>query len=276
MNRKAREVAAVESGTGVLTSLIAFIVQEMRDLGLTIKEIGECFYRLVTMPDGRETLKNFIGLIVEPVMFLRALRFRPLKDEEVPARLQWLVVIWRQIAKVLGYDGPVAWLVPKGFTFKKHAPKLGPCREDFRYLQEWNFPDDPTERVLAFWIPRVIPESNYKNVSEHLSFLGEWRNRFGLPAHHLSGFGKVGLLAGLILCHFKHSQEKVPFSGQWVRTDTLAVGRNRLNLGDFSGSLDCEHWHWDDEDRYEDLWAFALGVESLKTGELENLEPFAA
>jgi len=275
MARKAREVPGVESGTGVLTSLIAYVVQEMRDLGLTIKEIGECFYRLV-QPANREELKAIVGLMAEPVLSLRALQFRPFKDEEVPVRLADLLAKWRKMAEELEYSGPVAWLVPKGFTIKKHAPKLGPCRKDFQYLQDWDFPDDPTERVLVFWIPRVIPESNAKTATKQLALLKGWRERFSLPEHHLAGFGKVGLLAGLILCHFKHSQEKVPLNGQWVRTDTLSVGGVRLGLGAFFGSLGCDYWGWNDESRHESLWVFALGVETLKPGELEDLEPLVA
>lgn len=272
MSRKAREVASVESGTGVLTSLIAYIVQEMRDLGLTIKEIGECFYRLV-QPDNKEALKAIITLMVEPTLFLHALSFRSLKDEEVPIRLADVLAKWRQMAKELGYEGPVAWLVPKGFTLKKHAPKLGPCREDFHYLQKWNFPDDPTKRRLVFWIPRVIPESNLKDVDEQLSLLREWRKRLGLPDHHLAGFGKVDLLAGLILCRNKTANEKVPLNVQWVRTNTRNVYGHRLRLGYFLETLNCDHWECGNEDGYEFLWAFPLGLEALAPGELENLEP---
>jgi len=42
---------------------------------------------------------------------------------------------------------------------------------------------------------------------------------------------------------------------------TLNVDRNRLNLGDFSESLNCDNWNWNDENRNENLWAFALMVQ---------------
>ena len=195
--------------------------------------------------------------------------FFPLSDNEVPPRLQdGRQIGHRSMAAELGYTGPVAWHVKEGFTLKLHAPKVGPCRENFQYLQDWNFPDPPSQNSLVWWIPRWIPEINEKNVKDQLDILASFRQRFSLPAHHLSGFGPASTLAGLILRHFKRTGERVPLGGNWVRTDTLDVDGLRLYLGGFGGFLRCGNWDWHDEYRYGNLGAFPLGVDLLETGEL--------
>ena len=179
----------------------------------------------------------------------QANRFRPLQDEEVPERLADLLQKWRLMAAVLNYYGPVAWLVPAGVTLKKHLPKLGPCRGEFQHLQSWNFADEPTSRSLAFWIPRVIPDTRGKSTLWQLRVLETIRSKecYRLPEHHLSNFGQASILAGLIFCHFRYSDEKVPPYAHWVLTDSLIIGaesdNNRLYLGDFglvSSRLDCQ------------------------------------
>ena len=199
-------------------------------------------------------------------------QFRALADSDVPARLVDALAKWRRLAADLGYAGPVAWLVPAGFHFKKHAPLAGPCHQQFQYLQDWKLQDEehePTGRQLVFWIPRVMPESNKKTVAEQLALLAEAREKYGFPEHHLANFGRVSLLSGLMLTHHRLTQEKTPLSEQWVRTDTLRSGGYQLPLGGGSGEwLYCDYW-LDGGPRNGSLWCFPLGVGSLDPGELE-------
>ncbi len=201
-------------------------------------------------------------------------QFRALADTEVPARLADTLAKWRLMAADLGYAGPVAWLVPAGFHLKKHASKAGSCHDQFQYLQDWTLKDEenePTQRQLVFWIPRVVPESNKKTVAEKLSLLAELRQKYGLPEHHLKTFGRASLLSGLMLLHHRLTQEKTPLNEQWVWTDTLRSGGLRLSLGGNSNEwLRCGGWDWSGEGRRGDLWCFPLGAESLESGELES------
>src|SRR3990167_1430033 len=69
--------------------------------------------------------------------------FTPVPDADVPERHQPTLAKYRQLATDHGVPAttPVCYLVRGGLTLKHHAPKAGPCRENFRYLQDWNFPD---------------------------------------------------------------------------------------------------------------------------------------
>lgn len=80
-----------------------------------------------------------------------------------------------------------------------------------------------------------------------MALLAETRRRHELPDNHLTSFGDVGLLTGLILAHFKATDERVPLNTLWTRTDTRNADGNRLKLGNFDeNGLNCDNWNWDD------------------------------
>lgn len=151
--------------------------------------------------------------------------FTPIPDAEVPPRHQQTLIKYRKLATEWGVPTTTAvcYRVRAGFTLKSHAPKAGPCYDKFSYLQNWNFPDEPTKGCLVFWIPRLAPGSTSKTRNEQIQLLGEIRQRMELPAHHLTNFGKVALDAGLILAHFKRTGERVPLDCYWTRTDTCVA-----------------------------------------------------
>lgn len=175
---------------------------------------------------------------------------------------QAVVNAWRQLAASMGYTGSVAWRVKAGFTLKQSAPQeAGLCYKNFQYLQDWSFVDEPTEDAVAFWIPRLVVGSTSKNVAEQKAILLDLRRKFNLPETHLVSFGRAAILVGLIIAHYKATEERVPLSCCWARTDIYGPGGLRLYLGNFDEyGLDCGHWAWD-EDRSENLGVFALGVE---------------
>jgi hypothetical protein len=192
--------------------------------------------------------------------------FTALTDEEVPADLQPTLAKWRHWATALNYDDSIAYRVKAGYTLKHHAPKHGPCFENFQYLQDWNFIDEPTEDCTVFWIPRIIPGSFNKTADEQLKLLTNTRDRLELPPHHLTSFGSAALVVGLILTHFERTGlsaqagERLPLDLKYVRTNSRYPGGCRLYLGIFVGDgLYCGGW-WDGG-RCGGLGVFGLGVE---------------
>ncbi len=186
--------------------------------------------------------------------------FTPVSDKDLAEELRGLAAKWRRLAAELGYAGPVAWKVKAGFTLKQHAPKAGPCEQNFAYLRDWEFRnDEATKDGIVFWIPRLLPGSTAKTVNEQMKLLADLRQRNDLPATHLTSFGSAALLAGLVLAHFKITGERVPLDRYWVRTDTRRADGIRLGLGDFDESGLCCYSYWGDY-RYVDLGCFALGV----------------
>lgn len=197
------------------------------------------------------------------ILELAAKYFIPLKDEDVPAKYQPILAKYRAEARRQGIPDstPLCYLVVSGFTLKHHAPKAGPCHENFQYLQSWNFPDEPTQECVVFWIPRLVPESTGKDVDEQRHHLAKFCERLALPAHHCTSFGDVALIAGLILAHHKATGEKVPLDGLWARTNTCSADGHRLLLGWLSDALLCVRWYWDGARAV--IGVFALGVEAL-------------
>ena len=206
----------------------------------------------------RKALFNELAvvLIVQNTFFI------PLSDHDVAEKLAETTLNWRKLAAELSYTGPVVWKVKEGFTLKAHAPKAGPCYENFQYLQDWNIRnDEPTKGSLAFWVPRLVTGSKSQNVEKQISILAELRQRFGLPEHHLASFGSASLDSGLILAHFKRTGERIPLKSEWARTDSLLSGDRRLNLGDFSvRGLFCFNWFCDSHGN-PSFGCFPLGVE---------------
>lgn len=191
--------------------------------------------------------------------------FTAINDPDVPAKYADMVAKWRKLAMVLGYNGPVVWQVKLGFTFKHHAPKAGPCWQDWDYLQDWKLHyDASTIDSLVFFIPRIVGTN--RSTQGQVELLATFRQQYDLPANHLTSFGSVALLAGLVLANFKRNGERVPLYSCRVRTDTFnAVDGTRLLLKFGESGLFCEpHRGWDDKG-YEYIGIFPLGVEPIQT-----------
>ncbi len=189
--------------------------------------------------------------------------FTPIADAEVPARHQATLDRYRQLALEHGVPAtaPVAYRVRAGFTLKTHAPMAGPCHDGFAYLQDWSFPDDPTADSIVFWVPRLLEGSTSKTEDQQIALLAAKRTELKLPAHHMSRYGRVALVAGLILAHHKATGECVPLDVYVVRTDTCSADGGRLCLRwDVDGVLHCNDWV-DDDDAFDFVGAFVLGVE---------------
>jgi len=186
--------------------------------------------------------------------------FTPLSDAEVPKRYRSTLAKYRQLAREHGFaTTAVCHRVRAGYTLKRHAPKAGPCHERFQYLQGWDFPDEPTVDSYVFWIPLILAGSTYKSTHDQRALLAKLRTRLDLPVPHLRGFGKVALVAGLILTHFEATGER---SALVARTDTCIVGGRRLSLSWHEGALRCVRWDVGDGP-FGDVGVFALGVEVL-------------
>lgn len=148
--------------------------------------------------------------------------------------------------------------VQPGCAFKQNVPRMGPCWEDFQYLQEWDFPDPPTEHCLVSWIPVPLEGSTNKNVNEQLELIDSFKNEAKLPSWYKVSFGSLNHVAGLTLAHFAAMGED-PFADLIVRTDSCNVVGHRLWLGWHEGRLYCDYWNWDD-DRISGFAVFAAGV----------------
>lgn len=189
--------------------------------------------------------------------------FTPITDADVPTEHQATLAKYRKLAEEHGVSAnvPLCYRVRAGFTLKSHAPQVGPCYEDFWYLQGWNFEDKPTEDCLVFWVPRLVTGSTSKTVDEQRNLLSDLRQHLELPEYHLSGFGEVAFVAGLILSHFKVTDEHVPLETSWARTDTC--GNNSYHFGSrfLSEGVACDRIR--DDVRSNGCGVFALGVEPL-------------
>jgi hypothetical protein len=213
----------------------------------------------LALVDSPDELKKFVGDLT--IKIAQNTFFIPFSDNEAPEKFMETAFNWRKLAAELGYTGPVIWKVKEGFTLKYHAPKAGPCYENFQYLQDWELKNEPTKESLAFWIPRLVAGSKDKKVEEQIVILAKLRQRFRIPNHHLTSFGSAALLSGLILTHFKRVGERIPLKSEWTRTDTFSSDGDRLLLGGFDSiGLGCGSWIWSDG-RGPGLGCFPLGVE---------------
>ena len=189
----------------------------------------------------------------------------PLEDKDVPEQFQSYIPRYRVLANRLGWNGVIAYRVRAGFYFTDGA-KLGPCHEDWKYLQDWKIKegDESTQSAIVFWIPRILEGSLNKDVSQQKKLLTELRTELQLPDHHLTNFGNISLLTALIFYHYKHTGECVPLDKYIIRTDTVGVGGVRVSLQWIGGGLDCGCWSLVDG-RDGVLGCFALGVEALES-----------
>lgn len=157
-------------------------------------------------------------------------------------------------AKGVAYEVKIFAEVQPGCTFKGDIPLMGPTWENFKYLQDWDFPDPQTERCLVWWIPIPLASSTNKNASEQAALIVKIKT----PAWCSVSFGSVNHVAGMALAHF-NATGKDPFNGLWVCTDTCSPDGLRLKLCWNRGRLNCYGWAWD-EDRSSDLAVFVVGV----------------
>jgi hypothetical protein len=173
---------------------------------------------------------------------------------------------WRAAASSLDVapDVPVAYLTYPGFTLKEHLPQVGPCDEDWTYLQNWPLTNDqPTGFKVLFWIPRLVPGSTDKTVNEQRALLAAFREKHAFPNSHCASFGSAVDLAALIVAHHAATDERVPCARLYARTDTFHADGYRLSLGSF-GAVGLSYGGWDwDVNRDYDLGCFPLGLQPL-------------
>jgi len=200
-------------------------------------------------------MKTFFQLIADEA----ALSWITTQANKPEAEAQAIVQGWRQQARQMGIPDSVCLhaMVQAGCTFKEDIPQLGPTWEDFQYLQNWDFPDPPTENSLVSWIPRPLLGSTSQDVNQQKVLIQEFKANTGLPPRYELSFGSVNHLAGMSLAHFQ-ATDKDPFYGLVVRTDTFGSTGCRLRLGWLQGRLDCD-WLWGDEG-HPDMAVFVLGV----------------
>ena len=189
-----------------------------------------------------------------------------LSDAEVAAQFPQFVEAtakWRAYATAVGYTGPVAWRVKAGFSLRAHAPKAGPCFQNFKYLQDWRLKnDEPTINSLVFWVPRLAEGSLNKTASEMAALRADLRKKHGLHQHHGTSFGSAALIHALILAHFQRTGERVPLRFNYAATDTFHEVGSRLVAGYFSeDGLYCGGWC--DLHGRSYVGCFLLGVEDL-------------
>lgn len=149
-------------------------------------------------------------------------------------------------------------LVHPGCLFKRDMPLMGPCWEEFASLQDWDFPDPPTEHCLVSWVPAPLAESTTQNVAEQTATLAAFKTTADLPSWYEVSFGSATHVGGISLAHYQ-ATGKDPFAGLVVRTDICSAGGRRFRLLWRKGRLYCDDCSWGDG-RYNDLAVFALGV----------------
>jgi hypothetical protein len=188
--------------------------------------------------------------------------FTPITDADVPTEHQATLAKYRKLAEEHGVSADVSlcYRVRTGFTLKRHAPRAGRCHDDLQYIQNWHFKDTPTKNCLVFWVPRLVEDSTPKTLDQQRQLLLELRQRLELPEHHLSDFGEVSLVAGLVLAHSKITGERIPLEDMSARTDTRHADGRVLCLCPFGeGGLYCGLWYW--SAGCYNIGVFALGVE---------------
>lgn len=249
---------------GRFSEVVMAIFDAVLELGGTFEDLERFRKRLGQDQLLRQQLATLIlerSVQPEPAPAIEF--FTPLPDTAVPEAHQATLAKYRALATKWGVatTTSVCYLVKSGFTLKRDAAQMLGAYKRFQHLQDWNFPDAQTEDSLVFWIPKLVPNSTSKTKDEQIKLLADLRHKLELPDHHLTGFGNVALLAGLVLAHYKATNERIPAHQQWARTDTRRAVGSRLLLGDFdAGGLDCDLWRWDGG-RSDGLGVFALGVE---------------
>lgn len=197
--------------------------------------------------------------------------FTPLSDKEA---LVWLMKEARQpkadarrlidscrkgaIAEGKGSD-PCHYATQSGANLKFTIPTLGPCVEDFKYLQDWSFADTLTEHCLVSGVPVALRETTNQNLTEQLQTLRMIEDRWGVP----TGFFSRELIqtvytAGVALAYHNLTKQQM-FGDLWVRTGTCDADGYRLELVWGQGRLHCDGWDWGGS-RISNLAVAPLGV----------------
>ncbi|MDE3078314.1 MAG: hypothetical protein KGJ86_23060, partial [Chloroflexota bacterium] len=185
----------------------------------------------------------FQARIREVLVAMMARHFIPLTDEEA---LAWLVEQAKKsepdahqlikgcrkgaLEQGLANSVPCHFAVELGATLKQTIPTVGPCVEDFNYLQGWQFADVPTEHSLVSGVPVALRDTTNQNLGTQLKTLGAIEQRWGIPA----GFFSTELIptvytAGVALAYHDLTQQQM-FGDLWVRTGTCNSGGSRLDL----------------------------------------------
>ncbi|MDO8499146.1 MAG: hypothetical protein Q7S66_00610 [bacterium] len=214
---------------------------------------------------------DFAKRVVELVLAMSREYYILLSDEEA---VKWLVerakkteAEARQFVEGLRVEARQAGFVDEvkihaerllGATFKRDIPQMGPCMDDFRYLQGWNFLDPVTKFALVSWVPAPLAGSTSKSTNQQKEMVAAWKTAANLPEWFRVSFGAVVDAAGMALAHFR-ATGKDPFAGLVVRTDTCFAGGYRLYLRWHDGRLLCGVWRFDDGPD-DDVAVFALGV----------------
>lgn len=241
---------------------IQLVVNAVLEQGGNDRDLARFRKRLLKEPELRRQLATLI--IERPAVVPYIEYFTPVMDDDVTMEHQPVLAKYRSLATEWGVPATTAicYLVRAGFTLKAHAAKAGPCVENFQYLQDLKFPDEPTRDCLVFWVPRLVPKSTHRTTDEQMQFLADLRKRMALPEHHLNSFGSAALDAGLILAHHKAAGSQVPLNGLVTRTDSCDATGGRLHLGWNEAQLDCGKWA-PSGSRNSIFGVFALGVETL-------------
>ncbi|MDO8505438.1 MAG: hypothetical protein Q7S48_02600 [bacterium] len=253
----ARPKSEFLSAWGRAFEIFKVIVDVVLDLGGNDED-------LLRLLKDRERVSMIGRIIIQKIDATESDYFTPIPDAEVPEHHKETLAKYRKRATSWGVAATTAvcYRVRAGFTIRSHAAKMGPCVEDFKHLENLNFPDEPTSDCIVFFIPCMVPNSTSKTYGEQRDLLEVLRTQDDLSEHHLFGFGKVALLAGLILAHYKATGEQITLNGLWVRTDTCNADRRRLELCWYGGRLACSDWVGDG-DRDARIGVFALGVEKV-------------
>jgi hypothetical protein len=170
---------------------------------------------------------------------------------------------WRKLATLMGYTGPVAWLVKQGFTLKKRAQLAGPCHDNLREIHDlyW-FRDYPTDDCLVFWIPRLAEGSMRKGFEQMEEYRAELKKRYELPGNHATSFGSIQLLFALIFAHFNFTGgERASLDRCSAMSDTRCVNDHIFAGCFFDDGLDCNRHGLHIGD---DVGFFLLGVEKIE------------
>jgi hypothetical protein len=191
--------------------------------------------------------------------------FTHVADAAVPEKHGTTVKKYRALAAQHGVlaSMPVCYRVRSGFTFMDHAMKLG-C-----YYAEMSsgrsFQDDPTSDGLVFWCPRLLQGSRNRFAYDQSDLLADCRARLELSEHHLSGFGSIALVAGLLLAHRQVTGERVLLcdGDHTVRVDSCYTDGYHMHLGHNlrTDRVFCGDWD-NDGNAFKDRGVFALGVEA--------------
>lgn len=202
--------------------------------------------------------KLFQRRIREVLVALMAQYFLPQSDEDASAWLMEQAGKSEPDAKQIvegcrrgaleqgfGVSDPCHFAVEPNATLKGTIPTIGPCVEDFKYLQDWQFGDIPTEHCLVSGVPVALRETTSQNMAAQLQTLGAVENRWGLPQGFFSKeLPPTVYVAGVALTHFNLKKRDM-FGDLWVRTGTCDSDGFRLLLYWGQGRLCCGRWGWD-------------------------------